>query len=37
MCSKQMRILCIVGFKLNVIEDAEEHGNTAAERHFGLS
>jgi len=26
-----------VGFKLNLIKDAEEHGNTAAERHFGHS
>jgi hypothetical protein len=37
MCSKQMRILCNVGFKLNVVKDAEEHGNTAAEGHFGPS
>jgi hypothetical protein len=32
-----MRILCTIGFKLNVIKDAEEDGSTAAERHFGHS
>jgi hypothetical protein len=35
MCSKHMRIFCTVGFKLYVVKDAEEHGNTAAGRHFG--
>lgn len=37
MCSKQMRVLCTVGFKLNVIKDVEGPGNTVAERHFGPS
>jgi len=35
MCSKQKRISYAVGFKLNVIKYAKEHGNRAAERHFG--
>jgi hypothetical protein len=35
MCSKHMRIFCTVSFKLYVIKDAEEHGNTVAGRHFG--
>jgi hypothetical protein len=37
MYSKQMRILCTIGFKLNVIKDAEEHCNTAVERYFDPS
>jgi hypothetical protein len=31
-----MRILCIVGFKLNVINRTKELGNTAAVRYFEL-
>jgi hypothetical protein len=32
-----MRILCTVGFKLNVIKYVEEHGNIAAKKHFDPS
>jgi hypothetical protein len=34
MCSKQIRILCIVGYKFNVIWYANKQGNRTAERHF---
>jgi len=34
MCSKQIRILCIVGYKFNVIRYANEQGNRTAEIHF---
>jgi hypothetical protein len=34
-CSKQIRILYIVGYKFNVIRYANEQGNRTAERHFG--
>jgi hypothetical protein len=35
MSAKQKRFPCSVAFKLNVIKFAKEHGNRAAERHFG--
>jgi hypothetical protein len=35
MSSKHKRISSTVGFKLNVIKYAKEHGNRAAGRHLG--
>ena len=35
MASKQRRKAYTVGYKLEVIEYAKQHGNRAAERHFG--
>lgn len=34
MCSKQIRIVYILGYKFNVIRYANEQGNRTAERHF---
>jgi len=37
MGSKERRLYYCIAFKIKVVNDAEKHGNRAAERRFGSS